>query len=65
MNIAVVLTAVFLATGQGAHSSVPRGDPPTATSSIAVSSTPTPSPAVSITASGPVLTQQSPTTRRS
>ena len=62
MNIAVVLTAVFLATGQGAHSSVPRGDPPTTTSSIAVSSTPTPSPAVSITPSGPVLTQQSPTT---
>jgi hypothetical protein len=59
MYFAVVLTAVFLATGQGPHSSVSPGDP---TSTGPPSSTAPPSPAVSITASGPVLTQQSPTT---
>ena len=53
MNIAVVLAAVFLATGHGGYSAAPGGDP---------SSTAPPSPAVAITASGPVLTQQSPTT---
>jgi hypothetical protein len=52
MNIAVVLAAVFLATGHGAHPSAPAVDPP---------STVTPSPAVSITPSGPVLTQLSST----
>lgn len=53
MNIAAVLTAVFLATGQGAH-------PPLDAADLAL--VVTPSPAAAITSSGPVLTQQSPTT---